>query len=236
MNNKKILIEGSVIVVSILLAFGIDAMWDEYKERLGEQEILAALKTEFEASMNELNGVLEFHLNARDSMDELFSSSDDEIRKLDQQKRSQFVMDMCNPWSFYPVIGTTNALIGAGELDILEERQLREALTAFLTLVEDSIEDIEYVGHDAERVWVAEIDVGGPWTDRSTEIGLAGEVVKAPVFIPKPTTEDVLRIRNDPKLKGLIARCHINIGYYIVELERLKAGAQRVLDLIAESD
>ncbi len=235
MTVKRFFLEGGVIVISILLAFGIDAMWDEYQERIEEEEILAALQTEFETNLSEIETVIDFHSRARDTIDEMVSGTEEEIRALGQQRRSEYVVAMCNPWSFYPVLGTTQALIGAGELDILENRRLRVALTTFLFLVEDSIEDIEYVGRDAERVWVAEIEAGGPWTDRDVEIGMSGMVVKAPEFLPKASADDVLRIRGDKTLMGLVARCQINVGYYLVELYRLQEGAARVLQLIGES-
>ena len=41
------LIELAVIVVSILLAFGIDAWWEERQDRREEAEILAGLEREF---------------------------------------------------------------------------------------------------------------------------------------------------------------------------------------------
>ncbi|MEJ2534790.1 MAG: hypothetical protein P8008_04825 [Gammaproteobacteria bacterium] len=236
MDRKKLLVEGTVIVVSILLAFAIDALWEERKERIEEQEILAALKIEYETNLSEIETVIEFHNRARATVDELFGSTDEEIRQQGQQRRSEYVVALCNPWSFYPVLGTTEALIGAGELDLLENRQLRNALSNFLFFFQDSVEDIEYVGHDAERVWVREVELGGPWTDRAAEIGMAGAVVEAPDFLPSASTEDVFRIRNDAKLKGLVARCHLNVGYYIVELQRLRAGAASILELIDESD
>lgn len=236
MNGKRIMIEGGVIVISILLAFGIDAMWEERKERIEEQEILTALKTEFETNLAEITTVMEAHNRARITVDEMVRATDEEIIASSQQRRSEYVMSMCNPWSFYPIIGTTDALIGAGELGILEDRRLRGALTTFMFLVEDSIEDIGYVGKDAERVWVAEIDAGGPWTDRDTEINTSGNVVMAPLYLPKASAEDILSIRSDEQLLGLIGRCHINIGYYLAELVRLRTGAERVLELIAESD
>lgn len=45
----RILLEGVVIVLSILLAFAIDAGWEERQERRAETEILRALSAEFEA-------------------------------------------------------------------------------------------------------------------------------------------------------------------------------------------
>jgi len=41
--NRDLFVEGVVIVLSILLAFGIDALWDQHKQRLEEEEILASL-------------------------------------------------------------------------------------------------------------------------------------------------------------------------------------------------
>ena len=46
----RILAEGTAVVVSILLAFAIDAWWDERKERDDERDVLLALKAEFEAN------------------------------------------------------------------------------------------------------------------------------------------------------------------------------------------
>ena len=235
MNGRKIFIEGSVIVVSILLAFGIDAMWDEYKERREESEVLAALKTEFESNLADIQTVYTYHTRARESVEEMVRKTAEEIRDLDQARRSEYVMALCNPWSFYPILGTTEALIGAGELDILENRDLRVALTTFRYLVEDSIEDVLYVGRDAERVWIEEVETGGPWTDRNTEIGMSGHVVMAPDFVRAPTAEDILAIRSNAKLMGLVGRCHLNVGYYLAELLRLEDGTKRVLELIEDS-
>ena len=41
------MVEGLVIVLSILLAFAIDAWWDERQERIEEGEILHGLNQEF---------------------------------------------------------------------------------------------------------------------------------------------------------------------------------------------
>ena len=45
---RRVLVEGIVIVFSILLAFGIDAWWEERGERLAERDALVSLYAEFE--------------------------------------------------------------------------------------------------------------------------------------------------------------------------------------------
>jgi len=46
-NARRLIVEGVVIVLSILLAFAIDAWWSERQERIEEAEILLGLKQEF---------------------------------------------------------------------------------------------------------------------------------------------------------------------------------------------
>lgn len=235
MNRNKFVIEGVVIMLSILLAFGIDAMWDEYKERREEQEILAALKFEYEKNLVSIKEVIAFHERARNNIDEMVARNEAQVRSLDPKALSQFVLSLCNPWSFDATLGMTDALISSGKLDILEDPKLRIALTTFINLVQDAVEDAEFMGQDAQRVWVAEIDLGGPWTDPATEVGLKGDVVGTPKYLPSATAEDVLRLLDDQKLMGLVGRCHINVGYYLSETYRMRDQAALILELIEES-
>lgn len=45
--------------------------------------------------------------------------------------------------------------------------------------------------------------------------------VPVPAFVPRATAEDLLRVRANERLMGLVSRCQINIGYYVTELFRL---------------
>lgn len=55
---RRALIEGFVIVVSILLAFGIDAAWETSRERAEEAQFLADLRDEFDANRTALRVVI----------------------------------------------------------------------------------------------------------------------------------------------------------------------------------
>jgi len=63
--RRRILAEGVVIVVSILLAFAIDAWWDETRERGREKTVLAGLRSEFEANRTRLMANLAEHEGTR---------------------------------------------------------------------------------------------------------------------------------------------------------------------------
>ena len=61
---KRVFVEAAAIVAGILLAFAIDAGWDERNEREEEKEILQSLVVEFEANRDEADSVLRVHENA----------------------------------------------------------------------------------------------------------------------------------------------------------------------------
>ena len=60
-STARLFVQGAAIVVSILLAFAIDAAWGEWLERLEEQEVLAGLRGDFVANQTQIRGVMTTH-------------------------------------------------------------------------------------------------------------------------------------------------------------------------------
>jgi hypothetical protein len=232
--SQQLLIEGTVIVLSILLAFGIDALWDQYKERLEEEEILAALESEFAANLRSVNRIIEAYGVFADHVATLIRLSPGEIRALSQTEVSEIMLSTANPWTFDAVRGTTDTLVYGGRLSVLSDPRLRKSLVTFLNRLSDSGEDVTYIMQGAQDVWAAEVKHGGPWSDPSTEVGYVGEI-PVPAFVPKATPEDLLNVRSDTELMGHSKRFHINAAYYIVELRLIRDQIEEVLGLIAES-
>lgn len=231
---QRLLIEGTVIVSSILLAFGIDALWAQRLLRAEESLALASLEEDFAANLEQLERVIAVYQDSWEQVTTLRRLSLEEIRALPQQEVSALMLGICNPWTFDPVLGTTKALVGAGKLGILRDPQLRKALTTFINLVEDSGEDVAYLHANALDVWQAQVALGGPWTDPATEVGYHGTIVGL-AFIPKATPEDLLRVSADAELMGLVSVFHLNAGYYVSELRGLAAQAQLILDLLDDA-
>ena len=232
--NRDLFIEGIVIVLSILLAFGIDALWDQHQQRLEEEEILASLESDFAANLQSVTRIIAAHGIFRDRVVTLMRLSPEEIRALSQTQVSEIMLSLANPWTFDAVRGTTDTLVSGGKLGALREPKLRESLLTFLNRLSDSQEDVAYLIQGAQDFWLSEINHGGPWTDPAAEIGYVGEI-RGLDFIPKATAEDLLSVRSDPELMGLSKRFHINVAYYVAELELIRASIEEILDLIAES-
>lgn len=233
-NVRRLVIEGAVIVLSILLAFGIDAMWDQHRERLEEDRILASLESDFVANLKSVKIIIEAHQLFQQRVARLIQLSDDEVRALSQTEVSELMLAVANPWTFDAVRGTTDTLVSGGKLGVLSDPRLRQSLLTFLNRVSDSSEDVAYIIQDAQNLWGAEIPLGGPWSDPETEVGYSGEI-RGLSFVPKATAEDLLRVRSDPVFMGHSKRFHINAAYYIAELELIRDQIEEILQLIEES-
>jgi hypothetical protein len=231
---SKLLSEAVVIVGSILLAFGIEASWSERQERAEEAEALFSLTAEFSANKVQIDTVIARHVGGRELTQMLVGLSEAEIQAMDQTTISEIMLATANPWTFDPVLGTTDALVGAGRLGILRDPRLREALTTFKNFVEDAEEDVAVVQSFAQDVWRAQIPLGGPWADPGTEVSING-VVPIPEFVRKATAADLLRVRSDSAFMGRVAWFHLNAGYYLSELERIRRQIDVVLSLTGDT-
>ena len=231
----RLLGEGAVIVVSILLAFGIEAAWAQRQSRSEEEDALVSLDAEFSANLDQIDQVLGAYIAARESIEALVRHTPDEIRSLPQIRVSEIMLAASYLLTFDPVMGTTDALVGAGRLGVLRDSRLREALTTFGNLAADAAEEVGFLMPFSEAIWLAEIRHGGPWTDPATEIGSHLRPIRTLDHIKKATAGDLLRVRADPDFMGLVNRFHLNAGYYVVELEALREQIELILELVSES-
>ena len=89
---KRTSAEGAAIVVSILLAFGIEAWWSDRQDRIEEVVILNSLLLEFESKKDGLEYIRRLNVNIRSSANKLieFSLSPDSIPK------NKTVVDLLN--------------------------------------------------------------------------------------------------------------------------------------------
>jgi hypothetical protein len=226
--------EAAVIVVSILLAFAIEAWWDQQQMREEEREALVGLVEEFSTNLDQVDRVIARHESSLEWVERLVALPEDSIRALSQTSISEMMLATGNPWTFEPVLGTTDALVAAGRLGVIRDVELREALTSFKNVVSDSEEDADFLRGFAVDVWKAQVPHGGPWTDPATEIGHLGPIT-LPNFVDRATAADLLSVRADRTHMGLVGYFYLNVGYYLEELRRIRTEVSTILALLGES-
>ena len=242
---KRISVEAAAIVASILLAFAIDAWWDERNERIEEKEILQSLLVEFEINLDGATSVIRTHEMAVQSMSSLMSLTDGEILALSDADVEGYLRYFANPRTFDAVRGSIDALTNSGKLGVLQSRELREALTAFINILEDAIEDRQYMFEWSMIVWSEVAKNGGPYR-RSPEGRTREECMELPLelgcyisnsiaYLPAATPNDLLRLRNDSTLMGYVNQNKENSVRYASEIWRAKRQIETILELLGRA-
>lgn len=141
MNSKpnilKLLIEALLIVLSILLAFAIEAWWAERKERIEERKLLVNLKADFIKNDGLLHNSIErFTMtleNAQQLMDYINPGEPAQLEVLADSVLFRHLL-----WHTYdPVVGTLNSAIASGHISLIENESLRTELSEWQDLVDD---------------------------------------------------------------------------------------------------
>ena len=140
---KRLTVEGAAIVGSILLAFTIDAWWDERQTRYEEQQILQGLKEEFISIHEVLTRHMAGHLQGLQSLENILLTfengpSDDAGSIVDAA-----LLEMVSPATTDLGNGTLDALLSSGRIEILMNRTLRARLAAWAGVIGEVWDDQE---------------------------------------------------------------------------------------------
>jgi len=126
---KRISVEAVAIVASILLAFSIDAWWQEHIEDGREREILIALLEDFSKSKSSIEEGRNFHIAVQRSNKRLLESVVKGDATLSNLEISRLISDL-TWWDSQPrfFTGALNSLIYGGELSVIKDDELRQEL------------------------------------------------------------------------------------------------------------
>jgi hypothetical protein len=128
---KRLTVEAVAIIVSILMAFAIDAWWDDRQTRMEEQQILHGLKEEFIVIHEVLTSDMAEHLQRLEMLEKLLlefvnGPSEDVGPIMDMA-----LLALVSPNTSDIGNGTLDALLNSGSVEILQNRELRARLAAW---------------------------------------------------------------------------------------------------------
>jgi hypothetical protein len=138
-----LLVEGVVIVVSILLAFALEAWWAERGERLEETGILENLRVEFSNAGTQLDRYLFFHDVTLSSIDSILSAARAGLAegRPTVEVPTIYLARAFIPPTYDPQTGTLDGLTHSGHFGILRSEELRKALSAWPGLLAEAAEE-----------------------------------------------------------------------------------------------
>ena len=138
-SGVRLAVEALVVVASILLAFAIDASWNERQRLTDERELLSAVVQEM---VNNREAIRQAR-QARDILDarveRFLTSADDELTGQLPDSIVALVQGMAAFIRLYqPQIGAVRALLASGRMSTPEGRAIQALVEAVPTVVEGS--------------------------------------------------------------------------------------------------
>lgn len=127
---KRISAEGATIVISIILAFSIDAWWDERQERRDEIEILERLQMELSVNIERIDRVtanrtrkLEYAVALFDLIEGAQAQGDETI-----DVPTMMLMHLADSSTFEADIPVLQGIIRSARLEIIENENILTAI------------------------------------------------------------------------------------------------------------
>ncbi len=134
----RVVAEGLLIVLSILLAFGIEAWWSERGERHAAVEALQGVRDDFVENLERLASAKSEHVEIRDASVRLLAmTGPDADLTVSDLVMDTLVMALIGGPKVFPVTATYDALIASGRIELLESPALRRELARWSTAIAD---------------------------------------------------------------------------------------------------
>ena len=224
---KRISIEAAAIVGSILLAFAIDAWWEERHERIDETEQLARLHVEFLKNIERIDErvweseILDACIEVFDLIEAAQRREVAEIEVLESTMRRVLTAPTFDADT--PIL---NGLIRSGRLEIVEDERILAPLATWERLLRDYTSFAERARRSLDLHLLPAIslrgDVGSLLMRRSNFIYGRGVA----------NTTDYVTIRIDQELKVLVAERYRNGRIAVDMLGRARKAADDVIGAI----
>lgn len=224
-----LLTEGLTIVISILLAFGIDAAWAARGERREAKQVLVALHEEALANQELIADVI--HRTELDygSAQRFFEMPRDELRAVS----ADLLQSLMRPNTTGMKMGALNGLTSSGKLELIESADLRSLLVDWQSAAVDLLERQQVLSemevavlreagrHDSLQSWF--ITRGRPNETGQSEATSANGLL------------DLRQIRGDEGVLSALAAMQFQRRVHILVLSELRVRLDGLEDALARA-
>lgn len=224
----RVLVEGLVIVGSILLALAVDEWWEGRELRQSEKAILERLADEFEANAAQLEFKGRKHEEVLASAEALLEVTGSAERgRLPVDSLSTLVWNALHTPTYDPEDGVLNSLISSGEMDLITNVRLRTALAGWPSLVRDLKED-------EDRAWNYVDQVILPFMDREVSFRSLHYPLRQDRFRRPSDFQDGLQeLLRNREFENYVAGRIVRVETVITPLRAVEEGLQTIRTLLA---
>ena len=149
---KRIIVEATAIVASILLAFAIDAWWQSRTERIVETQYLQALREDLHRSLKLLDEIEAQQRQQVGYLKSLLLTNGD--TPYSDELRRWIDEGLFNVGTYKPQISALRDLESSGQAQIIENQEIRRVLAS----VRQRMDSLEMVQRDFQESQLLLVD------------------------------------------------------------------------------
>ena len=227
---KRISVEATAIVASILLAFAIDAWWDDRRDRIHEQSYLVSLRQEIAESLELAAQGIDRRERAISAHVQLVAQVQGAARATDSELY-ELISYVSLPIGYIPPRSVFNDIVASGGTVLIRSDELRFALAEF----EQGLQYLERIDASSWKVWEDRLQplLEGkiPRVER-LRLGLRRSVSNDVPFGESPHSPDFEGVFADPRFEDMLAERWLRLRNGLNSLKRLTASGEEIVRLI----
>jgi len=225
---RRTIVESVAIILSILLAFAIDASWDKMKERNQEKAFLVSLLSDFKETRSRIDESIIAHTRFIDMARQLLILHGDDRRNIEPEALEEMLSAVFFNWeSLYLPSGSRDALFASGDIEIIDNEELREMLAAWPSVVDDANEDDILIANDVMSNLAPYLQ-----SKIRTRNVIRVSNSDAADLIPRIESVNYDAVWNDPLFENLITFRIVNESYAVDENDRLSEAVDEIIRVI----
>lgn len=231
---KKFAVEGFVIVASILLAFGIDAWWQERQERQFEQEALVGLQEEYRGHRDMLARHKSLHDEIVRAVEILMKACERGYYEPDQIPIDRALYLSRLPPTADLGDGVAASLISSGRIEILSNRVLRHEITGWKSVLDELVDDQLTAGDAIMGLMIPYLTRNGiPLMSFTSPLGVTPNLPDGRSLAAD--NEAMQRLFSDPEYLSILESRYGGLVHTADELDRVIAAIDSILEEIDAS-
>ncbi len=227
-------VEAAAIVASILLAFSIDAWWDDRKDRAEEQRILTSLKSEFEQNLELIDIEFSYRRAVVDSILKILDASIAPT-SVEPDLLDGLISDLSWWQNIKYSRGAIDGLLQSGGLSLIENEELRRVLVSMPSQFDDTAGSELYDQDITRNVILPYLRTHSSLSqiaDTAAEGRPGVGIGQASVVYPTAEPRDHTDLLRDPEFLAIVIQQHWDHTSAISAYESLQAALENGIRLI----
>jgi hypothetical protein len=215
-----------MIVTGILIAFVLDAWWNDQIEQREIRESLLSVHADFLSTKNELTFVITANRDYIEGVTTLISLLPGEIDSAESSKKVGLIKLLpTGGLTFDPVLGSLDAFISSGQINKVRNQKVRSLVGAWSGLMDE-------IGEDQNIL----IDMYMAQQERSVELGIYLMSANGDQDDVSPNiADDILKIvTGDTEMLNRLAAHSFAVRSLDEELEEIEVHLNRILQSLQE--